>query len=114
MTPYPTRRGALLSGMALVATTDLVGCSLAPAGSPTTAPTPTTSTALWGVAKGIGQVALAALTVLDPPAAALVTSAISLVDGMIASGTADAATVTAQANAVILASAPHITAIANS
>lgn len=69
--------------------------------------------ALWGVAKGIGQVALTALEASNP-AVALIASAISTADTLIAAGSQDATLITAQAHTVLLAAAPVVTVVANS
>jgi hypothetical protein len=108
-----TRRKAFQAAC-LITSTGLLGACAAGAGTPSATGAATalsTATTLWGIAKGVGQVALDVLSVVNPPAAAIVNGAIALIDPLLAAGTADAALVTTQAHAVLLAAAPVVTVI---
>ena len=76
-----------------------------------------TLTNKFAIVKGIGEVALTALSVADPAAAAIINAGITLVDGWIAQGsavvTANAATIITTTDAVLAAAAPAITAVSN-
>lgn len=84
----------------------------------------TTAVNLWGIAKGMGNIVLtAALAVgeaLDPelvPVVAGIKALIAAFDPLVTTAqtvAADAATLQAQANALQLLAAPHITVTANS
>jgi len=76
-----------------------------------------TLTNQYAIVKGIGQVALAALSVADPAAATIISDGISLIDGWIAAGSAtvsaNAATIVTTTQAILAAAAPAITAVKN-
>ena len=69
----------------------------------------------YGVVKGVGEVALTALSAADPPAAAIVTKGIALIDGWIKSGpdavTANAPAIITTTQAILAAAAPVISAV---
>jgi hypothetical protein len=76
-----------------------------------------TLTNQYAIVKGIGQVAVAALSGTDPAAAKIITDGIKLIDGWITAGTstvaANAATVVTTTQAILAAAAPAITAVKN-
>jgi hypothetical protein len=76
-----------------------------------------TLTNQFAIVKGIGEVALAALSVTDPAAAGIITDGITLIDGYVSAGTAtvsaNAAAVISTTTAILAAAAPAITAVAN-
>jgi hypothetical protein len=76
-----------------------------------------TLTNQFAIVKGIGQVALAALSVTDPAAAGIITDGITLIDGYVSAGTAtvsaNAAAVISTTTAILAAAAPVVSVIAN-
>jgi hypothetical protein len=117
------RRSLGRIALAAGATTALAGCSglaatvTTEAGkiSATIVTDVTTLTTQYGIVKGIGQVALAALSITDPAAATIISNGITLIDGWIAAGSAtvsaNAATVVTTTQAILAAAAPAITAV---
>lgn len=113
--PHPTEltRRTAFQAACLIPAVAVLGACAAGVPASATAPAVATATTLWGIAKGVGMVALDVLSVVNPPAAAIINGAIALIDPLIAAGTADAALVTTQAHAVLLAAAPVVTVVTN-
>jgi len=119
------RRSLANLALAAGATAALAGCSglaatiTTEAGkiSATIVTDVTTLTNQYAIVKGIGQVALAALSITDPAAATIISDGITLIDGWIAAGSAtvsaNAATVVTTTQAILAAAAPAITAVKN-
>jgi hypothetical protein len=82
-----------------------------------------TAILIWGIIKGIGEVALEAVDVLDPPAGLAITAGIATVEGLLgtlpaiasnAEATATAlGTIVSTMHTVLIAAAPAISVIPN-
>ena len=74
------------------------------------------SVSYWGIVLGTAQIALAVLSLADPPAATVLSTAIKIgvdLEAAVKAGSATPAQLQTHATTVLLAAAPHITVVGN-